>query len=84
MILLHRLITQNFKQLADVQLTFPERGSILIEGHNEAGKSSLFEAVYFALYGDPLTRVNIAELKGYGADAMRVELEFSIDGLKRS
>ena len=78
MIVLHRLQLTNFKQIASLDLRFPERGTILIEGHNEAGKSSLFEAVYFALYGDTLTDVNIPELKRYGTDEMRVVLEFSI------
>ena len=49
MILLHRLRTHFFKQLAQVSIEFPERGTVLIEGLNEAGKSSLFEAVFFAL-----------------------------------
>lgn len=83
MILLQRLRTQNFKQLTDVSLRFPERGTVLIEGLNEAGKSSLFEAVFFALYGRPLLTdrdYSIADLKSYGADEMRVELDFSIDG----
>src|SRR5712691_8464718 len=83
MILLHRLRTQNFKQLAEVSLQFPEQGTILIEGLNEAGKSSLFEAVFFALYGRTLVsdqEYHIADLKSYGADEMRVDLDFSIDG----
>ena len=42
MITLKRLKAHNFKGLTDVDLTFPDRGSILIEGHNEAGKSTLF------------------------------------------
>jgi DNA repair exonuclease SbcCD ATPase subunit len=80
MILLHRLTTKDFKQLSDVSLHFPDQGTILIEGHNEAGKSSLFEAVYFALYGDALNGANLSDLKRYGAETMRVELDFSING----
>jgi DNA repair exonuclease SbcCD ATPase subunit len=48
------LEANNFKCLHSVILAFPERGTLLIEGHNEAGKSTLFEAVYVALYGKPL------------------------------
>ena len=83
MILLHRLRTQNFKQLTDLDLAFPERGTVLIEGLNEAGKSSLFEAVFFALYGWALVGerdYKIGNLKSYNAEEMRVELDFSVDG----
>jgi DNA repair exonuclease SbcCD ATPase subunit len=79
--LLHRLRVQKFKQLTDVSLNFPERGTVLIEGANEAGKSTLFEAVYFALYGKALLDQQVlVDLKQYGADEMRVELEFSVSG----
>ncbi len=54
MITLKRLEASNFKSLHSVTLVFPEHGTVLIEGHNEAGKSTLFEAVYVALYGKPL------------------------------
>lgn len=87
MILLHRLHTQNFKQLANVTLCFPPQGTILIEGHNEAGKSSLFEAVYFALYGKPLISdrdFKTEYLRAYGADELCVELDFSIEGRRYS
>ena len=83
MILLHRLHTRNFKQLADVTLTFPQSGTVLIEGHNEAGKSSLFEAVYFALYGKPLIGdrdFKLEYLRAYGTEELGVELDFSIEG----
>jgi len=54
MILLKYLRVHALKQLHNVELWFPRRGSVLVEGHNEAGKSTLFEAVYFGLYGSPL------------------------------
>ena len=77
--ILHRLSAHNFKQLTDVNLRFPERGTILIEGHNEAGKSSLFEALYFALYGKTHQEgQNHENLTRYGETTLRVELEFSI------
>lgn len=54
MILLRHLRITAFKHLRDVDLWLPRRGSVLIEGHNESGKSTLFEAIYFALYGRAL------------------------------
>ncbi len=54
MIVLERLRVRALKHLRDIDLWFPRRGSVLIEGQNESGKSTLFEAIYFALYGSPL------------------------------
>ena len=54
MILLRHLRIDTFKHLRNIDLWFPRQGSVLIEGHNESGKSTLFEAIYFALYGRAL------------------------------
>ena len=59
MITLLELRALNFKRLCDLTVRFPEQGAVLIEGRNEAGKSTLFEAFYFALYGDPLLEPDI-------------------------
>lgn len=82
MITLKRLEAHNFKSLRSVTLVFPERGSVLIEGHNEAGKSTLFEAVYVALYGRPLVGEDKAakqeEVIQHGQSQAMVELSFSV------
>ncbi len=79
MILLKRLRVENFKLLRQLDLVFPRQGSVLVEGLNESGKSTLFESVFYALYGVPL----VTEGKGrgvlesairYGADSTMVEL----------
>ncbi len=79
MIHLKRLYTNNFKQLQEVDLRFPERGRILVQGKNEAGKSTLFEAVFFALFGTALATETGArgldDLIGYGMEKARVELD---------
>ena len=54
MILLEALHIRSFKALKAIDLIFPARGSVLVEGWNESGKSSLFEAIIVALYGSPL------------------------------
>jgi DNA repair exonuclease SbcCD ATPase subunit len=82
MITLKRLHTNNFKGLREVDLLFPEQGSLLIEGHNEAGKSTLFEAVYVALYGKPLVgedeRARQEEVIQYGQPKATVEFVVSV------
>ncbi len=55
MIILKHLTVERFRLLREIDLHFPQRGSILIQGPNEAGKSTLFESIYFALYGEFLT-----------------------------
>ena len=82
MIMLKRLEVHNFKSLRSVTLVFPEQGTVLIEGYNEAGKSTLFEAVYVALYGKPLVGedklARQEEVIQYGQSHAMVHLTFSI------
>ncbi len=56
MIILKHLKVEQFRSLRDIDLHFPQRGSMLITGPNEAGKSTLLESIYFALYGEPLAQ----------------------------
>ncbi len=82
MITLKRLEANNFKSLRSVTLVFPERGTVLIEGYNEAGKSTLFEAVYVALYGKPLVgedkQAKQEEVIQHGQSHAIVQLTFSV------
>jgi len=55
MIILKHLTVERFRLLREIDLHFPQRGSFLVQGPNEAGKSTLFESIYFALYGESLT-----------------------------
>jgi len=82
MIYLRRLAAQNFKQLKDVELVLPPRGRFLVQGKNEAGKSTLFEAVFFALFGQALVTETgsrrLDDLIGYGLEKARVELDLAV------
>ncbi|MFQ6013983.1 MAG: AAA family ATPase [Anaerolineae bacterium] len=78
MIRIRRIAAHNFKQLQEVDLHLPEQGRFLIQGKNEAGKSTLFEAVFFGIFGLPLvtemgTR-RLDDLIHYGMEKARVEL----------
>ena len=82
MILLERLRVDRFKGLRDVDLVLPPRGSVLVEGLNEAGKSTLFESVYFALYGGLLAseenRGGLESAIHHRASEATVELAFRV------
>ncbi len=82
MIILKYLAVENFRLLRKVNLHFPQRGSILIQGPNEAGKSTLFESIYFALYGESLVseqrRRTLDDLISYGSPRAAVTLTLSI------
>ncbi|HET7771128.1 MAG TPA: AAA family ATPase, partial [Chloroflexota bacterium] len=78
MIVIRRLAASHYKGLIDVSLRLPERGSVLIEGRNEAGKSTLFDAVHFGLYGRPLVG-DQPDAIHYGADQAVVELDLQVD-----
>ena len=85
MITLKHLTVESFRLLREINLHFPQRGSILIQGPNEAGKTALLESIYFALYGEPLTplasnhhKPTLDDLLLYGAPQARVSLTLSI------
>src|SRR6266568_4579694 len=83
MIRLHSLRAAKFKQLDDVALQFPSRGSVLIQGLNEAGKSTLFESVFFALFGKALVTEEpnrLDDLIHFQSPRAMVKLAFSTDG----
>jgi len=76
--LINKLILNNFKQYKNAAINFPE-GLTGLTGRNGAGKSTVFDAITFALFG-PLKGVNLAQLKNDNAansEPVEVELEFS-------
>ena len=76
MIRIRRIRANNFKQLQEIDLVFPLNGRFLIEGKNEAGKSTLFEAVYFGIFGRGLVMEGrkLESLVGYGVEEAYVEI----------
>ena len=85
MIILKHFIAEHFRLLRRIDIHFPQRGSILIKGPNEAGKSTLFEGIYFALYGEALSTneskrgsANLDELISYGEKIATVTLTVAV------
>ncbi|HEY4033420.1 MAG TPA: AAA family ATPase, partial [Ktedonobacteraceae bacterium] len=88
MIILKHLTIERFRLLRSMNLHFPQRGSILIQGPNEAGKSALIESIYFALYGEPLLlsrgKYLLDDLILYGAASAHVTLVLSVGATELS
>lgn len=83
MITLKHLKVVDFRLLRDIDLQFPQRGSILLTGPNEAGKSTLLESIYFALYGEALVvgkrkSGSLNDLVRYGEKQASVALTVSV------
>src|SRR6266568_1917352 len=81
MIILKHLTVERFRLLREINLHFPQRGSILIQGPNEAGKSALLESIYFALYGEPLASrggSTLDDLILYGTTQATITLTLAI------
>ncbi len=79
--ILKSLRLRNFRKFQDVFVEFPD-GVTVVLGLNGAGKSTVFEAMAWALYGPVASRTQTDQIKRQGAgstDPCRVEFEFLFD-----
>ncbi len=80
--ILNKLELVNFKKYTNKTFTFDE-GLVGIIGKNGSGKSTIFEAILFALYGELLSRGSkelIRNSKAAETASVSVALEFKFDG----
>jgi exonuclease SbcC len=76
--ILKTLSLRNFRKFKNAVIEFPD-GVIGIAGLNGVGKSTIFEAIAWTLYGPVAARTSADQIKRQGAetsDPCRVELEF--------
>ena len=79
---LHRLQLQNFRQHADSVITF-DTGLTGVIGSNGSGKTTILEAIAWALYGNSATRGTRDSIRFSRAaprSPVRVELDFELAG----
>ena len=74
-----RLRLKNFLSYRDCELDFSPLHLATLAGRNGDGKSALLDAITWALWGEARGRVEDDRIR-HGADDMRVELDFEVDG----
>lgn len=72
---------KNFRQHTDLALSF-DQGVTVLRGANEAGKSTVFEAIAYALFGARATRNNELTTWGQPEGSHQVVLTFEINGVE--
>ena len=80
--ILSSLQMENYKKFQNYTLDFVE-GLTGIIGRNGSGKSTIFDAITFALYGDVRgEKETIRYAKAGEKDTVSVTLDFEIDGME--
>jgi len=79
------LYARNFKKLKFAQPIQFSEGISLISGLNESGKSTILDAILFALFGRmirPSQKPSNEEILSYGTGECQIRLEFAIGGAR--
>ncbi len=76
------LTLKNFRKHEDLQLNFSE-GLTVIRGSNEAGKTTVGEAILYAYFGASTLREPLEKVVTYTKpeNSLKVALEFTLDGV---
>lgn len=86
----YKIFIQGFQSISEIDLELSNYGVCLVKGINNyeentnsngSGKSSIFEAILFAIYGKTSSGIN-SPLNRYYNDGCYVELEFNINNQK--
>lgn len=89
-IIFNSLEINDFQSIGHAKVELDNQGTVLVKGINEyeentlsngSGKSSIFEALYFTLYGKTTTGLmNVSNR--YTGNTYKLDLKFSIDGIE--
>ncbi len=78
--LINSLFAENFRKYGKLEVTdIPADGTITVSGKNESGKTSIGEAICFALFGRTfsLNKNNLSKLVYWGAVTAKVRVNFT-------
>ena len=76
--IINRLSVEGFRTIGNkIDINFPENGRIGIFGHNESGKSTIFDAIEFALFGLSIRGIAKEDRITWGGNKLKVVLEFT-------
>lgn len=84
--IIHKVAIQGFRSIKNLVFNFSQQGVTFIQGLNGAGKSTIFEALFWGLYGQAIKDSTLAELKTKTEyrdkdwDGTKVIVDFSING----
>ena len=73
---IEKLKLTNYRKFKNISLSFT-RGTNLIVGSNASGKTTLIEAIGFAIYGDLLMGADLLDVLRFGSDSCQIELTLS-------
>ncbi len=78
--ILQSLTVRGFKSIGEeIKIEFPQEGRIAIIGHNESGKTTLLEALWFAIYGLPRGKgLDREDIITWGKEAAALKAKFII------
>jgi DNA repair exonuclease SbcCD ATPase subunit len=81
--MLKQLKVTNFRRLRDATIDFTP-GLNVVRGQNEAGKSTMLEAITYAFFGVSACRTSLAEMVTWGEkdSTLKVTLAFEIEGIE--
>ena len=76
--MLGKAVLQNFRQHEQLEVTFT-KGLNVVRGANEVGKSTIIEAVLYALFGTPALRESLDATVTWGKDAKSLKVSVEIE-----